>query len=70
MLRKRLELPPDVTKAFARDMRAYFKATGQNQRDEIAGRQRAALSEFQGPREKPLRITDVIKMFNEIKDQI
>jgi hypothetical protein len=68
MLRKRLELPPEVAKAFVRDMRAYFKAEGQNQRDEIAARQRSVLSEFQGPRDKKLRVTDVIKMFNEMKD--
>ena len=51
------------------DMRAYFKAKNQNKRDEIAARQRSALSEFQGPRDKKLRITDVIKMFHEMKDQ-
>jgi hypothetical protein len=67
--RKPLELPPEVAQAFVRDMRAYFKAKGQNKRDEIAARQRSALSEFHGPRDKKLRITDVIKMFNEMKDQ-
>lgn len=50
-------------------MRAYFRAETQNKRDEIAARQRSALSEFQGPRDKKLRITDVIKMFQEMKDQ-
>jgi hypothetical protein len=52
MLRKQLELPPEIAKAFVRDMRAYFKAKEQNKRDEIAARQRSALSEFQGPREE------------------
>jgi hypothetical protein len=69
LLRKQLELPPEVAKAFVRDMRAYFKAKDQNKRDEIAARQRFALIEFQGPRDKPLRITDVIKMFQEMKEQ-
>lgn len=69
LLRKQLELPPEVAKAFARDMRAYFKAKGQNERDEIAARQRSALSEFQGPRDKKLRLTDVTKMFHELKDR-
>jgi hypothetical protein len=69
MLHKQLELPTDVAKAFVRDMRAYFKAKEQNKRDEIAASQRSALSEFQGPRDKKLRITDVIKMFQEMKDQ-
>jgi hypothetical protein len=40
LLRKQLELPPEVAKAFVRDMRASFKADGQNKRDEIAARQR------------------------------
>jgi hypothetical protein len=57
LLRKQLELPPDVAKAFVRDMRAYFKAKDQKKRDEIAARQRSALSEFQGPRDKKLRVT-------------
>ena len=62
------ELPPEVAEAFVQDMRAYFKAVAQNKRDEIAARQRSALREFQGPRDKALRLTDVIKMFNEMKD--
>jgi hypothetical protein len=70
MLRsKPLELPPEVAKAFVSDMRAYFKAKDQNKRDEIAARQRTALSEYLGSRDKKLRVTDVIKMFNEMKDQ-
>jgi hypothetical protein len=68
MLRKQLELPPEVARAFVRDMRAYFKAETQNKRDEVAARQRSALSEFQGPRDKKLRVTDVISMFQEMKD--
>jgi hypothetical protein len=67
-LRKQLELPPEVAKAFVRDMRAYFRAEG-HKRNEIAARQRSALSEFQGPRDKKLRVTDAIKMFHEMNDQ-
>jgi hypothetical protein len=69
MLRKQIELPPAVAKAFVRDMKAYFKSKVQNKRDEIAARQRCALSEYQGPRERSLRVTDIVKMFNEMKDQ-
>jgi hypothetical protein len=57
MLRKQLELPPDVAKEFARDMRAFFKAKDQNKLEEIAARQRSALSEFQAPRDKKLQPT-------------
>lgn len=66
--RKHLELPPQVAEAFVRDMKAYFQAEEQTKRDEIAARQRSALSEFQGPHDKELRITDVIKMFHEMND--
>jgi hypothetical protein len=69
MLRKPLELPPAVAKAFVKDMKAYFAAKDQRKRDEIAGRQRFALSEFQGPRDKKLRVTDVVRMFNLMRDQ-
>jgi hypothetical protein len=31
MLHKQLELPPEVSKAFVRDMRAYFKGEGEKQ---------------------------------------
>jgi hypothetical protein len=67
MLRKPLELPPEVAKAFVKDMRAFHREDSQIKRAEIAARQRFALSQFQGPREKTLRITDVIKMFQEMK---
>jgi hypothetical protein len=41
-----------------------------SKRAEIAARQRFALSQFQGPRDKALRVTEVIKMFNELKDSV
>jgi hypothetical protein len=63
MLLRQNELPPAVAKAFVRDMKAYFQADNQNQRDEIAPRQRSALSQHQGPRDRPLPLTEVIKMF-------
>jgi hypothetical protein len=44
----RIELRPEVAKAFVRDIKAYFKAEGQNKRDEITARQRSAQCEFQG----------------------
>lgn len=36
MLPKQLELPPQATKAFVRDMKAFFKANTQLKQDEIA----------------------------------
>jgi hypothetical protein len=65
---KHIELPPQVAKAFVRDMRAFFKAKDLK-RDEIASRQLRALVAFQRPRDKRLRLVDVKRMFQETKDQ-
>lgn len=53
-----------------RDMRAFHREESQIKRAEIAARQRFALSQFQGPRDRALRVTDVIKMFNEMRDNV
>ena len=37
-------------------------------RDEIAARQLQALREYQGPRDKKLRVHDVKEMFEQMKD--
>ncbi|MBV9460769.1 MAG: hypothetical protein JO141_25115 [Bradyrhizobium sp.] len=43
MTSKPIELPPEVAKAFVRDMKAFFKAGGTGVKaDEIAGRQARA----------------------------
>jgi hypothetical protein len=39
MLRKELVIPPEAAKAFVRDMKAFFKASGQLMQDEIAAKQ-------------------------------
>lgn len=64
-----LELPPEVARAFVRDMRAYF-AAGHDQikADGIAAQQLRALREYLGPRDKKLRITDVREMFHQMRD--
>ena len=36
---KPIELPPEAAKAFVRDMKAFFKASGQLVQDEIAAKQ-------------------------------
>jgi hypothetical protein len=68
MPRKPLELPPDVARRFAEDMRAYFAETNAIKRDEIAIRQLVALNEYLGRRERPLRIPDVKEMFLQMRD--
>src|SRR5262245_50392162 len=51
MVRQELKLPPQVAKAFVRDMKAFFKAKDQLKQDEIAARQRCALQQYQRPRD-------------------
>jgi hypothetical protein len=66
MPRKPIELPPEVAEAFVADMRAFFAEPNQIKRDEIAGRQMSVLRQYQGPREKPVRIPDIIEMFRQM----
>ena len=68
MLRKPIELPPEVARSFVKDMRAYFAEPNAIKRDEIAGRQMFVLRQYQGPRDKPVRIPDIKQMFEEMKD--
>jgi hypothetical protein len=49
MIRKPLELPPAVARAFLKDMRASFAEENRYKQDEIALRQLHALKEHQGP---------------------
>jgi hypothetical protein len=60
MPRKPLELPPEVARAFVRDMRAYFNANGGVEADGIAARQLHALKEHYSGK---LKLHDVKEMF-------
>ncbi len=52
------------------DMHAFYAEPNPTKRDEIAGRQMHALREYQGPREKPVRIPDVKDMFRQMMDEL
>jgi hypothetical protein len=65
--RKKIDLPPNVARGFMDDMWAYFAEEDPTKRDVIAVRQLHALKEHQGPREKPLRLSDLKAMFREMK---
>lgn len=69
-MNKPLDLPPAVARAFIEDMQAYFVEENRYKQDEIAVRQLHALKQHQGPREKPLRLSDVKAMFQQMKDQM
>src|SRR5271156_5069343 len=67
---KPLDLPMQVAKQFVKDMRAFHAEPNAIKRDEIAARQLHALRKYQGPRERKLRLSDVTKMFLEMKDRV
>jgi hypothetical protein len=69
MPHKPLELPPEVAEAFVADMRAFFAEPNPIKRDEIAIRQMSVLRQYQGPREKPVSIPDIMEMFLQMRDQ-
>jgi hypothetical protein len=59
MPRKPIELPPAVARRLVEDVRAFFAEENPIKRNEIAGRQMSVLRQYQGPREKPVRIPDI-----------
>jgi hypothetical protein len=66
---KPIELPPEVAKAFFRDMRAFHAEKRPIKRDEIASRQIHALRQFQGKNKRPIKLHLVKQMFEEMKGQ-
>ena len=68
MPRKPIEIPPEVVEAFVADMRAFFAEPNLIKRDDIAARQMSVLRQYQGPREKPVRIPDIMEMFRQMRD--
>jgi hypothetical protein len=68
MPRKPTELPPAIARRSVEDMGAYFSEKNLVKRDEIAGRQMHVLRQYQGPREKPVRIPDIMEMFRRMRD--
>jgi hypothetical protein len=59
-----LDLPPDVAKAFADDMKAFLVEKSATRRDELAARQLRALREHVAGK---LRISDVRAMFHQMR---
>jgi hypothetical protein len=70
MPRKEIELPPTVARAFVKDMKAFFAENDAIKRDEIAARQLRALRDYNPPRAKKLRLSDVHAMFLQMRDQV
>lgn len=67
MIRKPPEIPPDVASRVVDAMRSFFAEEDPTRRDAIAAHQLDVLSEYQAPREKPLRLSDVKDMFLQMR---
>jgi hypothetical protein len=62
-----LKLPTGVARGFVSVLNDYFAESDNSKRDAIAAHQLSVLNQHQGPREKPLRLSDVKQMFSEMK---
>lgn len=62
------ELPPKVARSFVSAMNDYFAEENPIKRDAIAAHQLAVLKDYQEPRAKPLRLSDVKRMFILMKN--
>jgi hypothetical protein len=60
-------LPPAVARGFVEATRDFFAEEDATRRDTIAAHQLSVLRDYQGPREKPLRLSDVKAMFEQMK---
>jgi hypothetical protein len=69
MLRKPLELLPEVAKAFVWDMELFFKAKTVLDRDQVAAGIAWMLKDHL-PRATKLRITEVKELFLQMKDHV
>jgi hypothetical protein len=69
MIGKPNEFPSDVARRFFKDLRAFLAEKNTTKADGIAARQLQVLRQYQGPREKKLRLSDVKQIFLQMKDQ-
>ena len=68
VIREPTDMPPKVARGFVRAMNEYFAESSPTKRDAIAAHQLSVLSQYQGPREKKLRLEDVKELFERMKD--
>jgi len=68
VIRKKIDMTPEVARSFVDAMRDFFAEENPTKRDAIAAHQLSVLRDYQGPREKKLRLEDVKAMFAEMKD--
>jgi hypothetical protein len=65
-----IDLPPEVAQKFVADMRAFFAEYDQHKADAIAACQLDALNRYRKRGTKRLRLSDVKRMFFEMRDHL
>ena len=65
---RRVEIPPEVARRFFKDLGAFHAEKDPVKAGAIAARQLQALRQYQGAREKKLRLGDINEMFRQMKD--
>jgi hypothetical protein len=69
MIHKPLDLPPAVARAFVDATNDYFAEDNPTERDAIAAHQLSVLGQYENPREKALRLSDIKAMFRQMRQQ-
>jgi hypothetical protein len=69
MIRKPLDLPPEVACGFAEAMKDHFAEDNPTERDAIAAHQLSVLGQYQNPREMALRLSDIKAMFRQMREK-
>jgi len=69
MIRKRIELPPAITRGFVDAMTDYFAEENPTKRDAIAAHQLSVLGQYQNPRDGKLRLSDIKAMFRRMREK-
>lgn len=67
IIRQPIERPPKVARGFVRALNDYFAEKDPIRRGAIAAHQLDVLRQYHGPREKQLRLNDIRKMFEQMR---
>ena len=70
IVRKPLDLAPEVARGFVKAMNDYFAEVNSTKRDAIAAHRLSVLGRYQTPREGKLRLSDIKEMFAQMQKLI
>jgi hypothetical protein len=70
MPRKPIELPPEVAKAFVRDMRAFHARRALLRETRSLAAKSMPCVSYQGKSERPIKLHQVKQMFEEMRDDL